>query len=156
MAIYEKEEFIKGKWTNKKEIHEKQIKDAKIVSETNPEPSQFTNDKGEIQMQDVCKVLFAGINEPLKLSLNRPTINGLVDAFGNNSRDWTNKPLKVETEKIRAAGRAGIVLYLIPEGYEKIDDDEGYARIVKYTGDIENKVDNNNQEGIKTLDDLPF
>ena len=39
-------------------------------------------------MQDACKVQFDGYEEPLKVALNRATINALVDAFGRSSKDW--------------------------------------------------------------------
>ena len=44
-------------------------------------------------MQDVCKVQFDGYEEPLKVALNRATINALVDAFGRSSKDWQGHPL---------------------------------------------------------------
>lgn len=131
MANYSKQEFTGGKWVDKKEIHSKQIKEAKIVSETNPETSRYKDDEGKAQSQDVCKVQFVGLDEPLKVSLNRATINGLVDAFGEASEAWQGHPLTVETEKTRFGGKAGISLYLIPPGYVRVDDEEGFARIVK-------------------------
>jgi hypothetical protein len=94
-------------------------------------PSQFKNKDGSDKVQDVCKVLFQGDSEPLNVSLNRATINGLVDAFGEESADWQNKTLNVETEKVRVAGKSVTALYLIPEGYVKTDDANGYAVIVK-------------------------
>jgi hypothetical protein len=54
-----------------------------------------------------------------------------VDAFGEDSAGWQGHALSVETEKMRVAGKAVVALYLIPEGYERIDDENGYAMIVK-------------------------
>ena len=51
-------------------------------------------------MQDVCKVQIDGYDEPLKVTLNRATINGLVDAFGRDSKDWQGHPLTVEIDKL--------------------------------------------------------
>jgi hypothetical protein len=46
--------------------------------------------------------------------------------------------LSVETEKVRVAGKSVTALYLIPEGHEKIDDENGYAVIVKQgTGKVD-------------------
>ncbi len=67
----------------------------------------------------------------MNVSLNRATINAFVDAFGEDSADWQNHYLRVETEKMRVAGKSVTALYLIPEGYEKMDDENGYAIIVK-------------------------
>jgi hypothetical protein len=59
-----------------------------------------------------------GGDEPLNVNLNRATINGLVDAFGEDSALWIGHYLTVETEKMRVAGKAVVALYLIPKGYE--------------------------------------
>jgi hypothetical protein len=111
---------------------------AVIVSETNPQPSQFQNKDGSVKMQDVCKVRFGEMPEAMNVSLNRTTINGLAEAFGEDSVNWQNKPLTVETEKVRVAGKAVVALYLIPEGYEKTDDANGFAVIIKRGSNIEN------------------
>ena len=103
----------------------------KIVSETTPQPSTFTNKDGSPKTQDVCKVRFETAEEAVNVSLNRANINGLVSAFGEDSVNWQGKALTVETEKMRVAGVARIALYLIPDGYTKIDDENGYAVIMK-------------------------
>lgn len=110
------------------------MKDAKIVSETNPETSTFKNEDGSPQMQDVCKVQFAGYDEALKVSLNRATIDALVNAFGRSSKDWQGHPLTVEVDKL--PGKK-FPLYLIPEGYKRIEDESGYSVIVKQDADQE-------------------
>jgi hypothetical protein len=107
------------------------IKEAKIVSETTPQPSQFTNKDGSPKNQDVCKIRFKGKDEVYNISLNKATINGLVDAFGDDSVNWQNQVLGVETEKVRVAGVARVATYLIPKGYEKVDNAEGFAEIRK-------------------------
>lgn len=132
MSTYKKSSGVQGAWA--KAIELTNVKKAKIVSETNPMPSQFTNKDGSPKVQDVCKVRFEGKDEPLNVSLNRATIDGLVDAFGEESAKWQGHVLNVETEKIRVAGKNVVTLYLVPEGYEKIDDENGYARIVSKMG----------------------
>lgn len=129
MANYKKNTSLGGKWAKASELGN--VSRAKIVSETNPEPSQFLNKDGSTKTQDVCRVQFDGVDEVLKVSLNRATINGLVDAYGEDSKAWQAHYLAVETEKVRVAGKAVTALYLIPEGYEKVDDENGYAVIVK-------------------------
>jgi len=126
---YQKTSTTTGAWIKGSELAG--IKKAKIVSETSPQPSQFTNKDGSPKTQDVCKVRFEGKEEVYNISLNKATINGLVDAFGEDSVEWQNHPLKVETEKVRVAGKAVIATYLIPDGYEKVDNDEGFAEIRK-------------------------
>lgn len=129
MANYKEKRGVSGKWAKASELT--RVKRAKIVSETNPVPSTFTNRDGSVKTQDVCKVQFEGVNEALNVSLNQATINGLVNAFGEDSKNWQGHYLSVETEKMRVAGKAVTALYLIPEGYNRIDDENGYAMIVK-------------------------
>jgi len=132
MANYQKTSQVSGAWVKVSELKSR-IK-ATILSETNPQPSQWLNKDGSPKTQDVAKVRFEGSPEIVNVSLNRATINGLVDSFGEDSAKWQNKTLTVETEKMRVAGKAVIALYLIPEGYERIDDENGYAVIVKKGG----------------------
>src|ERR1700722_14730612 len=128
MADYDKKEFIAGKWADKAELYEKRVNKAKIVSETNPEPSTFKNEDGTVQMQDFCRVQFPGYPEALKVSLNRATINALVDAFGRSSAEWQGHVLGVEIDKL--PGKK-FPFFLIPDGYKRIEDENGYAVIVK-------------------------
>lgn len=112
---------------------------ATILNETVSQPSSFLNPKTqEPQNQDLCKVKFEGMEEEFNVSLNKPTIAGLIDAFGEDSVEWKDKPLTVEIEKTRVAGKLGIALYLIPDGFAKVDDDQGFAKVVKLS--FEEKV----------------
>lgn len=129
MAKYPKRVGMGGEWANKAELKEKGVTRAKITSETNPIPSQlYKNDDGTPQIQDVCKVLFEGEKSSLNVTLNRATLDGLSDAFGEDSKDWQGHYLSVEIDKL--PGKK-FPLYLIPEGYQRMEDDNGYAVIVK-------------------------
>lgn len=141
---YQKTTSQSGAWAKGSELEG--ITKAKIVSETIPQPSQFLDKKGNAKTQDVCKIRFKGKDEVYNISLNRATINGLVDAFGEDSIKWQNKPLRVETEKVRVAGVARVAIYLVAEGYEKVDNDEGFAEIRKIGS--EKKID-------QPTDDIP-
>ncbi len=132
MSIYKKRSTTQGSWVKASDIESGTT--AQIVSETNPEPSQFLDKNGNPKTQDVAKVLFKGFPESVKVALNCTTINGLVDAFGEDSKNWQHKDLIAETEKVRVAGKAVTALYLIPEGYEKVDNEEGFAEIRKKDG----------------------
>lgn len=104
---------------------------AKILDECAPIESQYLDDKGNKKMQDVCKVRFEGHQDPLNVSLNRATIKGLVEAFGKDSNEWIGKVLTVHTEKIAVAGKRVTAMYLVPEGFEVGENDEGYVEIVR-------------------------
>ena len=131
MAQYTPSSDVRGAWAKGKELKEKKIARAKILTEAKPQPSSFTDKNGNPKTQDVCKVKFDGLEEELNMSLNKATIGGLIKAFGTDSKDWVGKVLSVETETVRVAGKANIAVYLIPAGYVKVDDEGGYAVIVK-------------------------
>lgn len=137
--LYKKTIITQGAWAKAGDI--RSGSKAIIISETNPQPSQFLNKDGSVKNQDVCKVKFEDWPEIMNVSLNRTTLNGLISAFGEDSVGWKNKPLTVETEKVRVAGKSVVALYLIPEGYQKIDDENGYAVIIK-TDSVANQDSN--------------
>jgi len=127
--IYQKSQAPQGAWAKASELGG--IKIATIVNETIAQPSQFLDQRGLPKTQDVAKVMFQGYPESLNVALNKTTINGLIDAFGEDSKLWMNKPLSVETERVRVAGKTCMALYLIPRGFVKIDDQNGFACIVR-------------------------
>lgn len=129
MVQYQKTVSISGGWVKASEL--RNGSKARIVSETTPIESSFKDEKtGANKVQNVAKVRFDDLPEAVNVALNRATINALVDKFGGESSDWQGHVLTVETEKMRIAGKASVALYLVPQGYKKIDDDNGYAAIV--------------------------
>jgi len=134
---YQKRTVTGGKFINKAELYEKGVKKAKIVSETNDEPSNFKDKNGNPKTDHVCKVQFENMGEAVKTQLNQATINALVDAFGTSSRAWMNNYLGVQIDKY--PGKK-YYLYLIPEGYKTVENDEGYTDIVKEGEDTSEKT----------------
>jgi hypothetical protein len=130
MAKYTK--TIGGAWARGADIT--QGTKAKIVSETVHSESQFKDKNGAPKMQDVAKVRFEGKEEAMNVNLNRATIYGLIDAFGEESKEWIGKVLTVHTEKVVVGGKRVTALYLVPEGFEVKENSEGYVEIVR-TGD---------------------
>ena len=127
--LYEKSSNVFGKWVKGSEIQSGIS--GKLVSETEPKPSQFKNKDGSTKMQNVAKIQIEGGSEPLNISINNASINALIDAFGKESGKWQGNNLTIETEKVRVGGKAVVAVYLIPAGYEKRDDSNGYAVIGK-------------------------
>ena len=152
MAFYKKQSFIGGKWANKSDLFDRKVAQAKIVSETNPEQSQYKDKKGNLQSQEVCRVQFEGENESLKVSLNNATINALVDAFGEDSSQWQAHNLTVEI--IKLPGKK-FPLYLIPEGYQRVEDENGYSIIVKIGEQPTDVIAQADAEEI-SVDNMPF
>lgn len=132
MATYKKSVSVSGNWAKANEIASGTK--AKIKSETNPIPSQFKNDDGSAKMQNVAKVLFQGSVEPVNMNLNRNTIDGLVEAFGEDSKNWIDKVLTAHTEKMLVSGRRVTGLYLLPEGFEVAEDEGGYMVVRRIQG----------------------
>jgi hypothetical protein len=129
MATYSKNQSVSGKWVNKKEV--KTGTRCYITTETKPMPSNFKNDDGSVQEQDVAKIQFEGAEETVNVAINRPSIHALVEAFGEDSLAWVKKPLTAVTEKTVVGGKRGIALYLVPDGYDVTEDAGGYVVIAK-------------------------
>ena len=154
MAVYKKQSMVGGQWAKAADI--KNGIHAKITSETNPQSSLFLNKDGSAKTQDVCKVQFEGMGEALNVSLNGATKNGLIDAFGEDSKLWMNKYLTVETEKMRVGGKAVTAMYLIPTGYKRVDDDNGYAKIVPEGEEGSEPIPPLQEEAEIKADEIPF
>ena len=125
---YQKQNFVGGSWVKGSEVVTG-VK-VKIVSETLPTPSKFQNKDGTVKMQDVAKVKFQGVEEVKNMNLNRATINGLVDAFGEDSKLWIGKVMTAHTEKMVVGGKRVTAVYLLADGYELKEDEGGYMIIV--------------------------
>lgn len=153
MAKYQKASTVVGAWLKGADVVSGTK--CKLVSETEPQPSQFTDPKtGQIKMQNVAKIRFEGGSDAFNISLNRATINGLVDAFGEDSVAWQGNALTAQTEKVMVSGKRVTAVYLIPNGYEMKEDDAGYVVINK----VGSKVEPVEIPVIQTEDtgDMPF
>lgn len=156
MAVYKKSGFLQGKWVKAADV--KSGSRCYLTAETNPIQSQFKNRDGSVKNQDVSKIHFEGDPEVYNISLNRPTLNALIDAFGEDSKNWINKVLTAETEKVLVGGKRVTALYLVPEGYEKTEDSGGYVVIVKKGTKVEVAPDSGGgTDGFDTpIEELPF
>lgn len=111
-----------GSWLDKKTLKTGDI--IKLVSEAIEVPSQ----QGGMQIVAKCRV--KGVTgDATNISINKPTKNALIDAFGDDSVNWVDKLLTVHIEKTMIAGKRGIAAYLVPEGYEVGEDEGGYLVI---------------------------
>lgn len=112
-----------GAWLDKSTLRNGDI--VKIVTEA----AEQDNNQGGKQI--VAKVRVKGGDpEPKNISINAATKNALIDAFGDESQTWMDKLLTVHTEKTMIAGKRGIALYLLPEGYEIGEDASGYVVVI--------------------------
>ena len=143
---YKKKTGGGGKWVDKSELTNGQK--AKIVTETETVEGQYGS-------QDACKVRFQGAEESVNVNLNQGTINGLIDAFGDDSKDWINKVLTVQMEKMVIGGKRVTALYLIPEGYVLGEDENGYIEIQKGGAKVVKEVTVDADDDINP-EDIPF
>lgn len=140
---YTKKQGVSGMWVKKDEI-ENGTK-VKIVSETEPK-------EGEFGLQNVSKLRFQGAEDSVNANLNNATINGLIDAFGEDSKDWIGKILTFQKEKMNVGGKRVTAMYLIPEGYELGEDAGGYIVIMPKEKKVEKVV---NEDEID-IEGVPF
>lgn len=123
MAIATKSGGAQGKWIDKKELKTGDV--AKIKTEATEQVSQ------QGWMQWVAKIHVKGQTEPGNLAINKPSKNALIDAFGEDTNKWIDKLLTLHTEKTTVSGKRGIAIYLVPEGFEVKEDEEGYVVVAE-------------------------
>ncbi len=150
---FPKQGGVSGKWLKASEI--KSGAKCKLVSEAKLVPSQFENKDGTVKNQTVAKIRFQEGEEPMNVSINRASQNALIDAFGEDSKDWQGHLLTALTERVVVAGKRVTALYLIPEGFEMGEDDNGYVVITKIGGEEENLPEVSVEEDIDPKD-IPF
>lgn len=122
---YTKSSGTSGPWLDKTLVQNGQK--FAILTEAKPIEEMY---KGEANTRNTVKVKVEGMAEPQNYDLNKPTIAGLIDAFGDDSRLWIGKVLRAYSEKVRVAGRAGTMVILYAEGFKVQDDEGGYAVVV--------------------------
>lgn len=124
---YEKPTSVSGSWLKGSEV-ESGTK-AKIVNECVPQETVY---EGKPRTQNIAKVRLQGDQgEAKNVNINKPSISALIDAFGDDSKDWIGKVLTIHTEKVLIAGKRQTAMYFVPEGYSVKEDDNGYLVIGK-------------------------
>lgn len=112
-----------GGWLDKKTVKNGDI--IKLINEA----VEIPNQQGGMQIVAKCKVK-GQTGEPTNISINKPSKNALISAFGDDSINWVDKLLTAQIEKTLIAGKRGLALYLLPEGYEVAEDEGGYLVII--------------------------
>ena len=120
-----------GAWIKKEELRNGDV--LKLVSEA-----------GEVEgangTQLVAKCRIKGqAGDAMNMAINSASRNALIDAFGDDTKNWVDKHLTVEVEKGIFAGKRGIALYLVPEGFSVETDSAGYVVITRDAQDTDLK-----------------
>lgn len=116
-----------GKWLDKKILTTGDK--LKLTTEADWIPSQ----QGGDQLVAKCKVQ-GKTDEDVNIAINAPTKNGLIEAFGDDTADWRNQPLTVNKFDTLIAGKKGVAVYLVPDGYDLGEDSGGYLKVAKVGG----------------------
>lgn len=116
----EKSSGVGGTWLPKKDLENGQA--LKLTTE-----AQYVEGQNGKQLVAKCKV--KGMDGEFNLAINTPTKNALIEAFGDDSVNWVGKLLTVAVESGIFAGKRGIMLNLVPEGYVLAEDAAGYITI---------------------------
>src|SRR5215471_17232185 len=112
-----------GKWTATDQLKDGML--ATILDECVRQDSQFKDDEGNAKVENIARVRFQGLAEPMNTRLNWATIYGLIDAFGKESKEWIGKTLRVRLIRALVAGKMRTILYLVPDGFELAENAEG-------------------------------
>ncbi len=133
MAKFEKQAILRGTWIKPAKLSTGM--QVEIISEVKPIKSRFRDDSGEIKMQNVGSIQLLdkdGKSDPTNVYLfrfNGTTVDGLITAFGDDSETWIGEKVTVQKEKTLVAGRKKEAIYLIPDGMQLVEDEEGYMHI---------------------------
>ena len=118
--IIEKSSGVGGSWLDKKNVKTGDY--AKLKSE-----AEWVD--GQNGKQLIAKIRIKGTQVDVNLAINSPSKDALIDAYGSDSKEWIDKLLTVQVEPGIFAGKRGIMLNLIPEGYVVGEDAAGYIII---------------------------
>lgn len=144
---------VSGGWVKAADV--KSGSKCKLVSETVPSEGTY---EGKVIKNNVAKIRFQGEEgEAKNVNVNKPSINGLIDAFGSDSKNWVGKLLTAHTEKMLVGGKRVTGLYLIPEGFEITEDEGGYLVVTKIGGkeEVHTRSPQEIEEEIN-IDDVSF
>ena len=145
--IFKKREVTNGEWLKASEVVSGTL--VTLAPEAKESPSSFD----ETKTQTVAKVKIKGFPELKNVRINLTSVNALVEAFGEDSKNWIGKVLTAQTEKAVVAGKRVTILYFVPEGFEVKEDSEGYVKVLK----VENlKTKNESPEEEIDNESLPF
>lgn len=139
-----------GKWLDKKALATGDL--IKIETEADWIPSQ----QGGEQLVAKARVKGKTV-EAENIAINAPTRNGLIDAFGDDTALWIEKPLTVHKFDTLIAGKKGVAVYLVPEGYDLGEDEGGYLKIQASGGKLpQSEAEKNYPQEDINAEDIPF
>lgn len=124
-----------GAWVNADDVSDGDK--VKIVSECTKQESKFKDKDGNAKTENIAKVRFQGAEESKNMRINWATIYGLIDAYGTDSKEWIGKILTAKTVEAMVGDTMRTIVYLIPEGFEMVKNEEKKMVIRKIGGEPE-------------------
>lgn len=113
----------------------------KIINETEKRDSQFKDKDGNPKTENVAKVQFQGMTEPVNMRLNWTTIYGLIDAFGKESKSWIGQTLTARVKEAVVGDTVRTIIYLVPDGFDLVKNDEKKLEIRRTTTESQESED---------------
>ena len=105
-----------------------------FLDEVKPIAGKYRDEVGQLKSQNIATIRLEDGTEGL-FRVNLQSIEGLLDAYGDDSLEWVGKSLTLHVEKAMIGNKRFSVGYVIPEGYqlgfESGPDGEEYARVEK-------------------------
>lgn len=102
--------------------------------------------EGEFGARKVFKVTFKQGGEK-NMSFNQTSLNNIIDGYGDDTKDWIGKKIKVFVVKQMVSNKLRNIAYLTPEGWSMTDEgafvgpDKGDKELEEITGDEPNPED---------------
>jgi len=138
-----KSNTFSGDWLDK----EKEVRTGDTVTIANAGEivdSQYTYDDGTPKKQHLFKIKLAN-GEERNVTLNRSTLDILIDELGDETEHWVGKEVKVFTHKTVIGGNKVVILYLATDDWTLDDFGEMTKKEVATSG-IEHKDSTANDE----------
>jgi len=109
-----------GAWLKKEDL--KSGDKLKIVSE-----AELV--EGQLGQQLVVKVRRQGTPEPVNMAVNKTSKNALIEAYGDDTKDWVEKVITVAVERAIINNKRSMIVYLVPAGFVLTEASDGSVTI---------------------------
>lgn len=84
---------------------------------------------GTLGQQLVVKVRRQGTTEPVNVAINQTSKNALIEAYGDDTKDWVDKVITVAVERAIINNKRSVIVYLVPAGFVLTEASDGSVTI---------------------------
>lgn len=130
---------------------------AKLVSECILQDSKYTYPDGNAKKENIAQIRIQGDTEAKNIRINWSSIYALMEAFGEDSKDWIGKILTVKTLDAMVGDTMRTIVYLIPEGFDLIKNAEKKMEIRRQDGVAKSNLTSEDDNGeVYDISEIPF